>query len=196
MGLYVHSDSGGDAGGGALRGVLDALLMWARKAERTSGRPSRIKHPLGETLRIVADAGRKPCPTPGWCTWRIGKRDIRALIDVAARRGTPADWLIRSQHNRKTTTGANCGIGWRRAPRLGEVEFTCRRLPDRPARLVRQTLYRQAGDAAGASRRQPRRDVTAILARARCGRPAGQQAIVWRLLTKPAGRDPWRRWSN
>ena len=67
---------------------------------------------------------------------------MRALIDAAARRGTPADWLIRSKHNRKTITGEKLWERIAQSEALGEVEFTLPAAPDRPARAVRQTLYR------------------------------------------------------
>ena len=58
--------------------------------------------------------------------------DIRALIDVAARRGTPADWLIRSKHNRKTTTGAKLWDRLAQSAPLGRWNSPCR--PPRTAR--------------------------------------------------------------
>ena len=71
--------------------------------------------------------------------------DLRALIDAAARRGASADGLIRSKHNRKTTTGEKRWARLAQSEALGEVEFAL------PARQVRQTLT-HGGDAAGASR--------------------------------------------
>jgi hypothetical protein len=70
--------------------------------------------------------------------------DLRALIDAAARRGAPADWLVRAKHNRKTTTGEKLWERLARSDLLGEIEFTLPVASDRPARLVRQTLYGQA----------------------------------------------------
>jgi hypothetical protein len=111
--------------------------------------------------------------------------DLRALIDAAARRGTPADWLIRSQHNRKTTTGEKLWDRLAQGEPLGEVEFILPAAPDRPARRVRQTLYRQAVTLP-AHHGQPAVTVTAILAREEQP-PTGQPALVWRLLTnRPA----------
>ena len=111
--------------------------------------------------------------------------DLRALIDAAARRGTPADWLIRSKHDRKTTTGEKLWQRLAQSEPLGEVEFTLPAAPDRPARLVRQTLYRQAVTLP-AHHGQPAVTVTALLAREEQP-PAGPPALVWRLLTnRPA----------
>ena len=102
-------------------------------------------------------------------------------MDAAARRGTPADWLIRSQHNRNTTTGEKLWERVARSDSPGEVEFTLPAAPDRPARRVRQTLYRHVVTLP-AHRGQPPVTVTAILAREEHP-PAGAQAIEWRLLT-------------
>jgi len=104
-----------------------------------------------EGYEIVADlAETVPDTRLGYVADREG--DIRALIDAAARRGTPADWLIRSKHNRQTTTGEKLWERLARSEPVGAVEFTLPAAPDRPARLVRQTLYRQAVTLPAASR--------------------------------------------
>ncbi len=69
---------------------------------------------------------------------------LRALIDAATCRGTPADWLIRSKHNRKTTTEEKPWDRLAQSEPLGEVEFTRPAALDRSTRRVRQTLYRKA----------------------------------------------------
>jgi hypothetical protein len=110
--------------------------------------------------------------------------DLRALIDAAARRGAPVDWLIRSQHNRKTTTGEKLWDRLAQSDPLGEVEFILPAAPDRPARLVRQTLYRTVVTLP-AHHGQPAVTVTALLAREEQP-PTGEKAIEWRLLTNRA----------
>ena len=62
--------------------------------------------------------------------------DLRALIDAAARRGTPADWLIRSQHNRKTTTGRKLWDRLAQGEPLGRWNSSCR-----PPRTVQRAGY-------------------------------------------------------
>ncbi len=66
----------------------------------------------------------------------------------------------------------------------GELEFTLPAAPDRPARLVRQTLYREQVTLP-VRKGAPVVSVTAILAREEHP-PVGQEAIEWRLLTNRA----------
>ena len=97
-GLYVHPTLAVTPAGVVL-GVLDAW-MWARKPK---DQPD-VKESLRwlEGYEIVADlAETVPATRLVYVADREG--DLRALLDAAARRGTPADWLIRSQHNRTTT---------------------------------------------------------------------------------------------
>ena len=179
-GLYVHPTLAVTPAGVAL-GVLDAWL-WARKPKDQPDVKESLRWVEGH--EIVADlAETVPDTRLVYVADREG--DLRALIDAAARRGTPADWLIRSQHNRKTTTGEKLWDRLAQGEPLGEVEFILPAAPDRPARRVRQTLYRQAVTLP-AHHGQPAVTVTAILAREEQP-PTGQPALVWRLLTnRPA----------
>ena len=175
-GLYVHPTLAVTPAGLAL-GVLDAW-MWARKPKDQPDVKESTRWVEG--YEIVADlAEAVPDSRLVYVADREG--DLRALIDAAARRGTPADWLIRSQHNRQTTTGEKLWERLARSGPLGEVEFALSAAPDRPARLVRQTLYREVVTLP-AHHGQPAVTVTAILAREERP-PAGEKAIEWRLLT-------------
>ena len=175
-GLYVHPTLAVTPAGVAL-GVLDAW-MWARKPKDQSDVKESTRWIEG--YEIVADlAETVPAIRLVYVADREG--DLRALMDAAARRGAPADWLIRSRHNRKTTTGEKLWERLAQSTPLGEVEFTLSAAPDRPARLVRQTLYHQAVTLP-AHHGQSAVTVTAILAREEQP-PAGEKAIAWRLLT-------------
>jgi hypothetical protein len=107
--------------------------------------------------------------------------DIRALMDLAARRGHPADWLVRATHNRNTALGEKLWDRLARTEPLGEVEFMLPAAPGRAARRVRQTLYSERVTLP-AHRGAPALAVTAILAREEHP-PAGETALEWRLLT-------------
>jgi hypothetical protein len=176
----VRASDLGDAGGGGAGGA--GRLDVGPEAERPARRQG--KRPLGRGLR---DRGRSGRDGPDTRLVYVADRegDLRALIDAAARRGTPADWLIRSKHDRKTTTGEKLWERLARSEPAGEVEFTLPAAPDRPARSVRQTLYRTVVTLP-AHHGRPAVTVTVLLAREEQP-PAGQPALVWRLLTnRPA----------
>jgi hypothetical protein len=175
-GLYVHPTLVVTPEGLAL-GVIDAW-MWARGPK---GQP-QVKESTRwvEGYEIVADlAERTPDTRLVYVADREG--DLRALMDAAARRGTPADWLVRAKHDRKTLAGEKLWDRLGRSDALGEVEFTLPAAPDRPARVVRQTLRRESVTLP-ARKGVPTVTATAILAREEHP-PAGQKAIEWRLLT-------------
>ena len=175
-GVYVHPTLVVTPQGLAL-GVVDAW-MWAR--------PPKDEVTIKESVRwvegyeIVADLAEQTLETRlVYIADREG--DLRALMDAAARRGHPADWLVRATHNRNTQAGEKLWGRVERTPALGEVEFTLPATADRPARRVCQTLYRETVTLP-ARQGVPTVTVTAILA---CEEhpPKGEKPIVWRLLT-------------
>ncbi len=175
-GLYVHPTLAVTPAGVAL-GVLDAW-MWARGPKDVP----QVKESTRwvEGYEIVADlAETVPDTRLVYVADREGDR--RALMDAATRRGHPADWLVRAKHDRNTTDGDKLWARLARSAPLGQVEFTLPAAPDRPARVVRQTLYR-ARLTLPARKGAPVVAVTAILAREEHP-PAGEKAIEWRLLT-------------
>jgi hypothetical protein len=175
-GMYVHPTLVVTPAGLAL-GVVDAW-MWARGPKEVP----QIKESTRwvEGYEAVADLAES---TPATRFVYIADRegDLRDLMEAAERRGTPADWLVRATHNRKTTAGDKVWNRVEQTTPVGEVEFMMPAAPGRPARRVRQTLYRESvtlparkGAAAPV--------VTAILAR-ELEPPAGEKALEWRLLT-------------
>jgi hypothetical protein len=175
-GLYVHPTLAVTPAGVAL-GVLDAW-MWARGPK--DGPQVKESTRWVEGYEIVADlAETVPDTRLVYVADREG--DLRALMDAAARRGHPADWLVRAQHDRNTADGDKLWDRLARSEPLGQVEFALPAVPDRPARLVRQTLYREVVTLPK-DKGVPEVTVTAILAREEHP-PAGQPAIEWRLLT-------------
>ena len=179
-GLYAHPTLVATPAGVAL-GVVDAWL-WARKPKDQPDVKESARWVEG--YEIVADLAETVAGTRlVYIADREG--DLRALIDDAARRDTPADGLIRSKHDRKATTGEKLWERLARSEPAGEVEFTLPAAPDRPARSVRQTLYRTVVTLP-AHHGRPAVTVTVLLAREEQP-PAGQPALVWRLLTnRPA----------
>jgi hypothetical protein len=175
-GMYVHPTLVVTPQGAAL-GVVDAW-MWARapKGKATVKESMRWLEGYG----IVAELAEV---TPGTRVVYLADRegDIRALMDDAARRGTPADWLIRARHERKTALGGKLWAGLGASEPLGKIEFTLPAAPGRPSRQGQQTLYLQRVTLP-ARKGAPPVAVTALLAREKYP-PVGANAIEWRLLT-------------
>jgi hypothetical protein len=175
-GLYVHPTLLVTPTGVAL-GVVDAW-MWARGPKDVPQVKESVRWIEG--YGNVADlAARVPDSRLVYVGDREG--DIRELMDEAARRGHPADWLVRAQHNRNTLAGEKLWERLAQSEPLGEVEFMLPAAPGRAARLVRQTLYHQRVRLP-AHKGAPMLEVTAVLAREEHP-PAGEKAIEWRLLT-------------
>ena len=175
-GLYVHPTLAVTPEGVAL-GVIDAWL-WARGPKDEPQVKESTRWVEGYD-RVADLAETVPDTRLVYMADREG--DLRALMDAAIRRGTPADWLVRATHNRSTTAGEKLWDRVARSEPLGEVEFWLPAAPGRPARVVRQTLYGQSVTLP-ARKGAPAVTVTAILAREEQP-PVGQLAIEWRLLT-------------
>ena len=173
--LLVHPTLAVTPAGVAL-GVLDAW-MWARGPKDVP----QVKESTRwvEGYEIVADLA-KTVPHTRLVYVADREGDLRALMDAAAQRGHPADWLVRP-NRRNTADGDKLWDRLARSEPLGQVEFTLPAAPARPARLVRQTLYREVVTLPK-YKGAPEVTVTAILAREEHP-PAGQPAIEWRLLT-------------
>ena len=119
---------------GVALGVIDAW-RWARGPRGESQVKARTRWVEGYD-RVAELAETVPDTRVVYGADRAG--DLRALMDAAARRGTPADWLVRAQHNRTTERGENLGERLARSEPRGEVEFWLPAAPGRPARRVRQ----------------------------------------------------------
>ncbi len=147
-GLYVHPTLAVTPAGVAL-GVLDAW-MWARKPKDQPDVKESTRWVEG--YQIVADlAETLPDTRLVYVADREG--DLRALIDAAARRGTPADWLIRSKHNRKTTTGEKLWARLAQSEALGAAADA--RLSVDSRTLARDHRKAQQGEAAVARSGEP-----------------------------------------
>jgi Transposase Tn5 dimerisation domain/Transposase DNA-binding len=175
-GLYLHPPLVVTPPGAAL-GVIDAWL-WTRapKGEPQVKESARWR----EGYEIVADLAAY---VPGTRLVYVADRegDIRDLMDAAARRGHPADWLVRAHHNRNPATGDKLWSVLAATEPLGELGFTLPAAPGRRARPVRQPLYGQRVTLP-ARPGAPALPVTALLAREEAP-PPGESAIEWRLLT-------------
>ena len=98
--------------------------------------------------------------------------------------GHPADWLIRSQHNRALPEGGKLWAEVTAGEALGEVRFTLPSRPGSPARSVRQSVWARRVEISDG--RGGRVEATCIVAREEHP-PKGVKAVEWRLLTnRPA----------
>lgn len=108
---------------GLALGVLDAW-MWARGPKDAP----QVKESTRwvEGYEVVADLA-ETVPDTRLVYGADREGDRRALMDAAARRAHPADWLVRSEHNRNTTMGEKRWDRLARSEPLGGWNSPCRR---------------------------------------------------------------------
>jgi hypothetical protein len=161
-------------------GVLDAW-MWAREPKDAEGHRGGV---LESTRwvegyeRIAELAGELPDTRLVYVADR--EADIAALMGKARDLGQPADWLIRSQHNRALPEGGKLWDAVTEGEPLGEIRFTLPSRHGQKAREVRQQVWArrvELSDATGG-----RVEATCIVAR-EVDAPQGVKPIEWRLLT-------------
>jgi len=157
-------------------GVIDAW-MWARQPKAPDGtRPGVCESQRWiEGYERVAESAME---MPGTRLVYLADReaDILALMQRAHALGTPADWLIRAQHNRCLPEGGKLWAATCAQDPLGEIEFTLASRHGQAERTVRQRLWAHAVDFSAGLR------VTCVIAR-EVDAPAGVKPLEWRLLT-------------
>jgi hypothetical protein len=161
-------------------GLLDAW-MWAREPKDPQGvRPGLTESVRwGDGYERVAELAGELPETP---LVYMGDReaDIREWMVRARDLGTPADWLVRSQHNRTLPGGGRLWEEVLADPPLGEIRFSLPAGRGRAPREVHQRLYSEQlrlSDGHGGHL-----EVTCLIAR-EIGAPAGIKPIEWRLLS-------------
>lgn len=182
-GMYLHPTYAVSANRVGL-GVLDAW-MWAREPRDGDGERGGIK----ESTRWIEGYERvaeHALDLPGTRLVYVADReaDITALMQRADGLGTPADWLIRSTHNRSLDGGEKLWAKVLKTEMVGEVQFVMAAREGQKARTVKQALYiKRVTLRCGLA-------VTCVIAR-EIEPPAGVKPIEWRLLTNrvPGCRD-------
>jgi hypothetical protein len=111
--------------------------------------------------------------------------DILGLMQRAQALETPADWLVRSQHNRCLPAGGKLWAKVRAGEALGEIEFLLPARGGQAARLVRQRLF--ACRAELPNGQGGLLTVTCVIAQ-EIGAPKGVKPIEWRLGYQSRGR--------
>ena len=150
-------------------------IRWIEGYQRTAETQQQL-HEAGAPTRLVYMADREG--------------DIHEIFTererIVQRGEIAADWLIRSQHDRKTEEGEKIRALLSKAPRLGEIEF---HLPKgrghRKARPVTQTLRAISVPLSPTEKGLAPVTVTAILAQEEHP-PKGEAPIQWILLTNLA----------
>lgn len=164
-------------------GVTDAWI-WARQPKGADGKRPGTRESLRWTEgyeRVAETAQAMPHTRLVYVADR--EADIVELMRRARDLGHPADWLIRSQHNRCLPDGAKLWADVLSGKVLGEIEFTLPARHGQTTRTVTQQLWMRAvnlpdGEGGHVS-------VTCAIAR-EVGAPAGVKPVEWRLLTNRA----------
>lgn len=157
-------------------GVIDAW-MWARQPKA----PDEVRPGVCESQRWIEGYERvaeSAADMPNTRLVYVADReaDILALMQRAQAMGTPADWLLRAQHNRCLPGGGKLWAATCAQEPLGEIEFTLASRHGQAERTVRQRLWAHAVDLPTGLR------VTCVIAR-EVDAPAGVKPLEWRLLT-------------
>ena len=178
-GLFLHSTYAVTLAREPL-GVLDAW-MWARELKDANGERGGVKESIRWTEgyeRVAELAAQLPETRLVYVADR--ESDIAALMARARDLGHPADWLIRSQHNRALPEGGKLWATVTAGAPLGEVQFTLPARHGQKAREVRQQVWAKRVELSDGQR--GRVAATCIVAR-EVDAPAGVKPLEWRLLT-------------
>ena len=182
-GMYVHATYAVSLAREPL-GVLDAW-MWAREPKDADGCRGGIVESsrwLDGYERVAEQALGLPDTRLVYVADR--EADIVALMARARDLDHPADWLIRSRHNRALPEGGKLWAEVTAGEALGEIRFTMPARPGSPARPVRQRVWAKREEIADGQ--GGRVEACCIVAREEHP-PKGVKPVQWRLLTnRPA----------
>jgi hypothetical protein len=106
--------------------------------------------------------------------------DMIELMARADELDTPADWLLRAQHDRALPDGQKLWPTVSSGEALGEISFSLPARANRKARVVRQRLWARVVDLPHGKNRTIR--ATCVVAK-EFDPPAGSSPVEWRLLT-------------
>jgi hypothetical protein len=178
-GMYLHPTYAVTPGRVPL-GVLDAW-MWAREPKDAQGRRGGLK----ESQRWIEGYERVAETALGLPHTRVvyvadREADMIALMARAQELGTPADWLIRSTHDRALPEGVKLWAHASEGEPLGEIAFTMGSRHGVKARKVRQHVWLRRIEL-------PIEDGQSVAATCLVARefdaPVGVKPIEWRLLS-------------
>ncbi|MGX8942507.1 IS4 family transposase [Symbiopectobacterium sp. Eva_TO] len=182
-GLYLHPTYAVSPDRVGL-GVLDAW-MWAREPKDADGKRDGLKEStrwLEGYERVAELASELPNTRLVYLADR--EADIKALMQLADDLGTPADWLIRSTHNRSLDCNEKLWQKVGKTVPVGEIQFVMAARAGQKARTVKQALrVKRVSLRCGLA-------VTCVIAK-EIEPPAGVKPVEWRLLSNrvPEGRE-------
>lgn len=183
VGMYLHATYAVTPDREPL-GVMNAW-MWAREPRDANGRRGGVKESVRwiESYEIVAEQARAlPDTRLVYVADREG--DIAALMQRAQELGEPADWLMRSQHNRALKGEASLWETVHASEVLGHISFVLPGRSGQKAREVRQELRSQRVTLPG------RAGVALTCVEAyEVDAPAGVKPVIWRLVTNREAGD-------
>ncbi len=178
-GMYVHPTYAVSLSREPL-GVLDAW-MWAREPKDENGERDGIRESSRWTegyQRVAECAEELPATRLVYVADR--ESDILELMKAAHDMNYPADWLIRSKHNRSLPNGNKLWDDVTNGEALGEIRFTMPSRQGQKARDVRQHVWLKRVALSDGQGGQI--EVTCLIAR-EINAPTGIKAVEWRLLT-------------
>ena len=161
-------------------GITDAW-MWAREPKAADGTRPGIRESLRWTEgyeRIAEMAATMPDTRLVYVADR--EADIVGLMQRGHALGNPADWLIRSKHNRCLPEGGKLWAAVLAGAPLGEIEFMMASRHGQAARMVHQQIFARSVRLDDGQGRQL--SVTCLIAK-EITAPDGVKPIEWRLLT-------------
>ncbi len=185
-GMYLHPTYAVTPGREPL-GIVDAW-MWAREKKDKfgiRGGPKESLRWIEGYERIAEMAAHLPHTRLVYVADR--EADLVPLMLRAQELGTPADWLVRAQHNRCLPEGEKLWQHTGAGEPVGEISFAMAARHGVKARTVRQQLWaRKVELPAGKGKTV---GATCIIAR-EIDAPPGAKPIEWRLLTNREAGTP------
>lgn len=161
-------------------GVTDAW-MWAREPKGADGtRPGILESQRWiEGYQRIAETALE-MPQTRFVYVADREADIVGLMQCAHQLDTPADWLIRSQHNRCLPEGGKLWANVLAGAPLGDIEFEMVARQGQTARQVKQQVFSSTVSLPDGEGGQL--SVTCLIAR-EINAPADCKPVEWRLLT-------------
>ncbi|MFP3646157.1 IS4 family transposase [Paraburkholderia sp. SIMBA_054] len=183
VGMYLHATYAVTPDREPL-GVINSW-MWAREPRDANGRRGGVRESTRwiESYEIVAEQAQAlPDTRLVYVADREG--DIAALMQRAQELGNPADWLIRSQHNRALKDEEKLWDKVHASTALDHISIVLPGRSGQKAREVKQELRSQRITLPG----QAGVTLTCVEA-CEVDAPAGVKPVIWRLVTNREAAD-------